>query len=280
MEGLRTGWPELLLSSTGRAAQPRREAPRRARRRGASVRASRRGPGAHDARRDAPGEDRLPRRTRSRSLERKPCGTHLSAGRAWPCSRSSPFCPWPGPRRRSSPRPSSCATAASPPSTTRSRRRRRWPRAATRSSPWARTKRSRATSGRHTQVIDLAGPPRHPRLHRGPRPLHRRRRGAHRAEPHAREELGRDRGHGEGRRGQGAARRVDPRARLAPGEVEPPAPAERGGLPDPPLAERRVARTTRSSSPTPAATPRSPTRRPWSWRASRATPRARPAARS
>ena len=49
----------------------------------------------------------------------------------------------------------------------------------------------------------------------------------HRAEPDAREELGRDRRDGQGRGGQGAARRVDPRARLAPGEVGPPARSRR-----------------------------------------------------
>ena len=81
-----------------------------------------------------------------------------------------------------------------------------------------------------------------------------------------REELGRGRGHGEGRRGQGRARRVDPRTGMAPGQVGQEPRAGGGGFPHAPVPECRLARTIPSSSATPAGTPPSPTPRPWSWR--------------
>ena len=51
-----------------------------------------------------------------------------------------------------------------------------------------------------------------------------------------REELGRGRGHGQGGRGQGRPRRVDPRPRLAPGQVGPQAASP------PSRASRRIIR--------------------------------------
>ena len=112
-----------------------------------------------------------------------------------------------------------------------------------------------------TQVIDLQGQLAIPGIHREPRPLSRCRRRAAAAEPDERRVVGQGRRDG---RGSGVARapgRVDLRPRLAPGEVDvaPGACTSKGSRPT--RRSTRCRRTTRCCSCTPAATPRSPTRK-------------------
>ena len=69
----------------------------------------------------------------------------------------------------------------------------------------APTPRSSATSGQGTRGRSTCGAARDPGLHRGPRPLHRRRRGAAAAQPDEGDELGRDRRDGRGGGEEGAS---------------------------------------------------------------------------
>ena len=95
-------------------------------------------------------------------------------------------------------------------------------------------------TGPSTQVIDLqeAG---HPWIRRRARTLHWRRRDPAQSESDEGDELGRDRRDGCGGGQEGEAGGVDPRARLASGEMDEEARSGRRGIPDPPLVERRVA---------------------------------------
>ena len=84
-------------------------------------------------------------------------------------------------------------------------------------------------------------PVRHAGIHRGARPLHRPRREQAQSRAPEHEELGRDRAHGRARGREGEARRVDHRARLAPGEMELDAAAERRRVSDPRVARQGLA---------------------------------------
>ena len=137
------------------------------------------------------------------------------------------------------------------------------------------------TSARRREVDRPARPVRHARLHRGPRPLHRRRRGAA-----ATSNLMKAASWDEIVRmvaaavEEGEARAVDRRPRLASGEVEVGAGSRTSKAFRPTSRSTRSRRTIPSSSRTRAATRASPTRRRCSCRTSTAaTRRIPPAAR-
>ena len=164
--------------------------------------------------------------------------------------------------RRAS-RPGADQRQASSPWTTRSPRRR-----PSRCGRHHRRRRDRrghqALHRQHApQVIDLAGRLATPGPHRQPPALHRDRPQPARARPDERHQLGRDRRDGGRGREDRQARCAHQRPRLAPGEVEPRARAERRGVPGARRAQQGVARQPGRLLRTRAATRRLPTRRRW-----------------
>ena len=91
--------------------------------------------------------------------------------------------------------------------------------------------------GTRTQVIDAGGQLVIPGFIEEPRPLHRRRRGAARAQAGDGADVGRHPGDGRERRQVREARPVDLRPRLASGEVDDAAVAERRGVSDRSVAQ-------------------------------------------